>query len=694
MEVTRNHPRSSDLSLFESSGQDEFTDSSDMAAAVGQPPSTLARLVTPLLSSIAQYLPLCGHLVLLRLSRDFPRLPPAAFDYAHIVLPADIDRWIRQATSGACPLLPMLSHASRISLRVKDWARWPVRSTPFDEPSPFLLFPRLQELYLAVDSVAVAENLRTLMNALVHSSPHLRSLNLHAYGPRSIKPETFQSLESLNYLTAVNLRAMFLHPSTFSFLCSLPLTYLDLSGAQNLRFDVDGVGGSSWLEEVPRVTRTWCTLLLPQDETTGSELYEAIFRLYRCEGLQFLSPRGCPTAHHLQSVAAITSLTALDLSGYYNMQELSSDISPLYDSDVAPCLPHLRHLHSIDWRRLNMSTTIDRAAYLLGCQRLVQAYGRQLHTLRITVPCEERERGEWLWHVMSYCTQLRLLHLSLTPCGEPHLTPTLMWPTAASRSRGVLLVHEHLHTLHLERCSWAELQLGAFASRCPVLQDCRLTNVQNLTLDVIARIGHLSPCLRRLSIESSRTCEDSISSSSSSLAWSAPSSLPIIDCVFPELCFLSVAGLSASLRGEGAFGVLVDWLQRAPHFRLFIAHSSISVREVLTLAGIPHLSGIHTSWCTWQLGCGLYLNPMKQFFKPYAGWSTVKMLEQRWRRWDEPESDEYSEDGLAIPRFVEKVDERSGREAFFDWLSSLSPGWEEEQRAQRREANLFTSWDR
>ena len=178
--------------------------------------------------------------------------------------------------------------------------------------------------------------MQTLLAALVRSSSQLRSLSLCCYGPRSIGPDAFQPLASLSCLAAVNLQSMFLHPSTFFFLCSLPLHWLNLSGAQNIRSDVGGVDPAGWLTQVPRVSRTLHTLLLPQDEGTATEVYEEMFRLYCDEELQYLLPRGCPTAHLLGSIAAIASLTALDLCGFLNQPDLVLDVSPLYTSDLSP----------------------------------------------------------------------------------------------------------------------------------------------------------------------------------------------------------------------------------------------------------------------------------------------------------------------------------------------------------------------
>ena len=656
-------------------------------------PLGLSSLESSLLSLIAQYLPIQQKLLLRRLSRTLPDLSPAAFSHSHVDLPADAHGWVRQRGSGASLLLPLLAHASSVSLRVKKWAWWPALPTPFDEPSPLLLFLRLHDLYLAVDSPASLDNLQTLLAALVRSSPQLRSLSLSCYGSREIGPDAFQPLESLFCLAAVNLQSMFLHPSAFFFLCSLPLRWLNLSGAQNIRFDEGGVDPASWLTSVPRVSRTLHTLLLPQDEGTATEVYEELFRLYRGEELQYLLPRGRPTAHLLGSIAAIASLTALDLSGFYNQPDLVSDVSPLYSSDLAPRLPHLRHLVSIDWARLNMSGRDHRLAFLLGCQQLVVAYGRQLHSLQIDVPCAEGERGQWLWHVVSQCTQLRLLRLRLRLASSGHelhrtgLTPTMSWPAAdplPSSPLAVAVASPQLHTLWLEGCTWADVQRCVFSSHCFVLEDCML-RVTNITLESIALIGRLSPRLRRLAFESADDCTarmpSSCSSSSSSSGRSAVtvSSSAATEPVFPELRTLSVSNLAALPNGDGAVAVLVGWLRRAPHFRLLCAGSGLTVREAVALSSIPHLRGLAASWCSHHLD-----GDIGRFFQPYKGWSTVRLFQQHWRRWDTVESDEDMEDGAHIPHFVKEVDGRSGREAFFDWLRSLPPGWEAEQRSQRR----------
>ena len=669
-------------------------------------PLSLSSLESSLLSLIAQYLPIVQKLILRRLSRTIPPLSPAAFAHSHVDLPANALGWVRQCGSGASPLAPLLAHASSVSLRVKEWAWWPAHPTPSDEPSPLVLFPRLHDLYLAVDSATPSvDNVQTLLAALARSSPQLRSLSLSCNGIKLIGPDALQPLASLSRLAAVTLKSMSLHPSAFFFLCSLPLHWLSLSGAQNMRFDVGGVEPASWLTEVPRVSRTLHTLLLPQDEGTGTGVYEELFRLYRGEELHYLLPKGRPTAHLLGSIAAIASLTALDLSGFYNQPDLASDVSPLYTPDLAPRLPRLRHLVSIDWAKLNMSGAEHRLAFLLGCQQLVVAYGPQLHSLRLEVPCAEGEhRGQWVRHVVCHCTQLRLLHLHFRvgPSGhELHrigLTPTLPWPAAdaASSELAVAVASLQLHSLWLDGCTWADVQRCVFSSPCRVLEDCRLRLVANATLDSMAVIGRLSPRLRRLALESAddckarlpASCSSSASSSSAAAAAAGHSAVSVsssaaTEPVFPELRILSVSHMAALLTpsrtADEAVAVLVGWLRRAPHFRLLCAGSGLTVRQAVTLSSLPQLRGLATSWCSHLYQGG----DIGRFFQPRKGWSTVRLFQQHSRRWDAAESDDDMEDGANTPRFVKAVDGRSGREAFFEWLSSLPPQWEAEERVRR-----------
>ena len=101
---------------------------------------SLSSLESTLLSLIAQYLPILQKLILRCLSRAIPSFSSAALSRSHVNLPADAHGWVRQSGCGASPLLPLLTHASSVSLSVKHWAWWPTCPTPSNEPSPLLFF--------------------------------------------------------------------------------------------------------------------------------------------------------------------------------------------------------------------------------------------------------------------------------------------------------------------------------------------------------------------------------------------------------------------------------------------------------------------------------------------------------------------------------------------------------------------------
>ena len=170
--------------------------------------------------------------------------------------------------------------------------------------------------------------------------------------------------------------------------------------------------------------------------------------------------------------------------------------------------------------------------------------------------------------------------------------------------------------------------------------------------------------------------------------------------VFPQLRILSLshmAALQTSSRAadaDEAVAVLVGWLQREPHFRLLRVDNGLTVEHAVTLSSLPQLRGLAASWCSDCLQ-----GDIGRFFRPYKGWSTVRLFQQHWMRWNAAaESDEDMEDAATnIPRFVTHVDGdgRSGREAFFEWLSGLPPQWEAEemQRRWREEALMFALRD-
>ena len=202
----------------------------------------------------------------------------------------------------------------------------------------------------------------------------------------------------------------------FGFLCSLPLTYLDVSNV---------LWGPRMPEAFAPPTRTWETLRLTQPHPVPVPLLDALLAPYVEDGdgslLRCLALSTWSEEAALSRLLGLRSLHRLELTG--------TDVTPnpavLVDDRHAPLLPRLQHLSLSRNPPRNPRRVTERSAEetIAGHALFLSAYAAQLRSLTllsvlVTTSCAPIVQAAFA------CTALRRLKVHNLPlCCRATVSP-------------------------------------------------------------------------------------------------------------------------------------------------------------------------------------------------------------------------------------------------------------------------------
>ena len=363
-------------------------------------------------------------------------------------------------------------------------------ASPSASPSGVVRFPFLHTLRL---TIAAISDRPSTMEMAAHSTvvtllplsllPHLRTLVLE-------EPYT-----GIDY-------------SALRFLCSLPLTHLDLSrtavrptvvqaevqAEAVARADIETAAAA-----VLPVTRTWKILRLPAIGLgvwpSVATMFDKLLHPYMdrgaADGLEYIALATTHPQEALIYVRALQSLRSLEFVLYSardRQMEGSVDYSPLLTPQLA--LPNLRHLRLEDKMRQPFTAGTSALSYAL----LLASYSHQLRVLKIS-QLSALDNSGLLLCAIAQCAQLRVCALELNISvaiivdDDPQPQPLLQ----------NLPILPNLHTLRLH-LSLHHTDVLVMVQTCSgTLQDLSIrVGSSSMPFSALRAIGLMCPLLRRL----------------------------------------------------------------------------------------------------------------------------------------------------------------------------------------------------
>ena len=404
---------------------------------------------------------------------------------------------------------------------------------PSSSPTPSTsVFPALSSLTLVVGpqlSSSLCHSLFVSLSALVNLSKLYFATHEKDAGERvtSVALAELRHCHSLRHLTLSNHA---IDHRTFVLLCTLPLSYLDLSGTKLVRAlssDVTSPTSSARLVDSSAQCfgSAWSAVLLPKakqeaDEEVIDEVLSAYFQRVDAHAmvdddsgcassqnssslavLEYLNCNSQISSGVFSSLASLTSLTTLDLDGVRVNADML-EVSPLFTPSLAPRLPHLVHFISPRNYRDDSEKQLQQVnqSYI----SFLVVYSSQLRTLRLKIPytclCVD------VVNAVFKCHQLRRLTLKLYSYAHSEENDVETPELPATPAIPLL----HLHFLKLHGLPLTDTGLAALLRACPNVEHLKLAKSDMLTMDGLEAVGMLCPLLRLLTIKS---CELVLASS-------------------------------------------------------------------------------------------------------------------------------------------------------------------------------------
>ena len=548
--------------------------SSTSSMEAGCPPLPLC-LPASLLTLVLHCLPLthkftqCSHLC-----RCFPRLDSAHFTFDAI----DLQPHIMSALLASPPLRLLLANISCVMLHDAHRAiaqRQAQSSRVHHEASKQPWFPRAQRV--SMTGMIERSPFALLHSLLVPQPPSPSALRLPLI--HTLRLSVIEQIGEPMEHTAVSLQPLALVPqlrtlvideleggmdySAFRFICSLPLSHLDLHGVHVTPTTVISTGvvreGEAEVTEGLPVTDTWCVLRLPTFDPAvwlTDAMLDTLLQPYlgreNAAGLRYISLETPQPGPVFSRLAAVRTLQSLDVrmqprmgvptySGALPVAPLlSPSISPSSSnarSSLSPSLPNLRHLrirNSLPARSdvRHFVAPEHRVTPALPYAQLLTAYSRQLRVLILSRHYPWDYRANVL-EAVAQCSQLRVFEFNASlgtrvdECDPPS-------------SQVQLPALPHLHTLRL-RVPIHPLDVLMIVTACSrTLEDYRQTGPFPLPLGVVRAIGVQCRQLRRLECpieaDDATTPSGSVHHQLLSLPWSLSTTTPL----FPRLVSLTV----------------------------------------------------------------------------------------------------------------------------------------------------------
>ena len=522
--ITSSHSPASDM-LSSATGRKE---------AAGSPHLPLS-LPASLVAVVLQYLPLtqkiteCTHLC-----HSFPPLDPSHFTHDAI----DLQPRILSFLAASATVRAMLCNVACVMLRDADRAvqRQATSSRVQHQPSRPAWFPRSTRVSLT--GMVERSPFALLHTMLVPQPPSPPHSLLSPLVPPTVRLPLLHTLrlsvieqlgEPMEH-TAASLQPLSLLPllrtvvideleggmdyEAFRFLCSLPLTHLDLHGVHVTPTTLT-TGRTSDEERLP-VTDTWSVLRLPSFDPAvwlTDAMLDTLLGPYigqeRACGLRYISletPQPAPVFSRLALVRTLQTLDvrfqprlgvpthsgALPIGPFLLPPPPTSPSLKTTSSPFLPSLPHLRHLRIRNQlpARNDLPNLDIRVTPAVPYVRLITAYSQQLRVLSLSrmYPFDQRTA---VLGAVSQCSQLRVFELNASLGAreyesDPPLTQYQM-PTLP-----------HLHTVRL-RVPVHPLDVLMLVRACSgSLEDYRQTGPFPLPLCVVREIGSRCQQLRRL----------------------------------------------------------------------------------------------------------------------------------------------------------------------------------------------------
>ena len=517
------------------------------------PPLPLC-LPAPLLTVVLQYLPLTHKLTACsQLCRSFPRLEPAHFSFDGI----DLQPRVMLALAASPPLLRLLANLACVQLHDAERSAVQRQSRVLHHPSKQAWFPRAQR-------VAMTGMVESSPFALLHSMlvpqppptsptashwlpsspppplplvrlPLLHTLRLNVVQQRCSEPRehTLASMQPLALLPL--LRTLVVDEleggmdyAAFRFVCSLPLSHLDLHGVHVTPTATPVEEAAEAAAERLPVTDTWRVLRLATFDPKvwsidvmldtllqpymGQVVCAAAPEAAACAGLQYISLETPQPGLAFSRLAAVRTLRSLDVR-LQPRRRVPSDsgalpVAPfLLPSDRAttatsphllrslPALRYLRHLRirnnlPAQSGAPHVPSHESRVTPALPYMQLLTAYSEQLRVLVLSrlFPWDHRLG---VLEAVGQCSQLRVfeMHGSLGTRVDERDPPS---------SQRELPRLPHLHTLRLRIPAHPSDVLMLVTACSGALEDYRQTGPYPLPLTVVRAIGMQCPRLRRL----------------------------------------------------------------------------------------------------------------------------------------------------------------------------------------------------
>ena len=609
--------------------------------------SHLERLPPSVFAIVAQHVCFQDRFTTLsRLSQHVPPLTPACFHHEHLIwAPRDISLLVKHPT-----LFPLLLHCAGLRFveqdRLASVAAHPNNVTlatltaacgSLSGPRPLgPLFPRLKQL-----SIEIAHQSQLLESLFPSSSvfPALTALQLAVLSrddwwiwdwPIPASPSFLSPLNRLHALRELTLQWLPLSFAALRFLCTLPLTSLDLSWCE-LTMSPSEHAADAVSEQAEGGTcsnNTWETVLLPRirGPHTLDELNRARERTaVDCIVAALLAYCASCTTHrtatetwttgqhtalaHYQSTASMAPLRYLAYNGLYmpsvlecaarmaclvtlDLDAASADVpfidfSPLFHpTSLVPRLPHLLHFRAPRTMAVpdrNWPSEVTRP-FVEQYLDLLTAYRSQLQLLSVvTIPYPP------FLTVFDHTLVMPQLR-SLTLCcngGKDLFGPLPAHPLMSPLPAPTLL--PNLHTLHLSRLPLTDDAVVSLFLCCPALEDCYIHDVLYVTLDLLPLLSTISSKLRSLRIDVEQP----------DMFLRVPIITRPSTPAFPRLAVLSIACSSPVIPAHfepATIASLAELLQTAPVLERLYLSVDLPVQLVHLFSSLQRLVGLQM----WQ----------------------------------------------------------------------------------------------